>query len=89
MVFTHYRWTEGEDGTSIFTGEPSRRAFDPYNGNQVLFLINYYISVNFPNKKFSPGEARAIESRLAYDLPLTPKSERSVYHWLTQEISNN
>lgn len=83
MQFEHYRWTDADNAGSIFIGEPSRRIFDPYNGNQVLFLINYYISVT---ERYSISEARVIESRIAYKLPLSTKSERSVLNWLIAEI---
>lgn len=82
MEFTHYRWTDGIDNGSMYAGEPSRRVFDPYNGDQVLFLINYYLA----NKgNFSISEARAIESKLAHKLPLSSQSERSVFNWLKEQ----
>lgn len=86
MEFTHYRWTEGDDGVSIFTGEPSRRVFDPFNGNQVLFLINYCLSIV---GRYSVVEARAIENRIAYKLPMNSRSERSGFNWLTGEVGSH
>lgn len=86
MEFTHYRWIEGDDEISIFTGEPSRRIFDPYNGNQVLFLINYCLSIV---GRYSVGEGKAMENRIAYKLPLNSKSERSVFNWLTGEAEDD
>lgn len=85
MLFAHYRWPSNDSELSLFTGEPSRRIFDPYNGNQVLFVINYYISLL---GKSSKTEARAVESNIAHKLPLNTKSERSVLKWL-EEISSN
>ncbi len=79
MLFAHYRWLDNTYHDSIFTGEPSRRIFDPHNGNQVLFLINYYISIL---GKSSIHEARALESSIAHKLPDDTKSERSVFKWL-------
>lgn len=84
MEFTHYRWTDGKDTDSMYAGEPSRRVFDPYNGDQVLFLINYYLTTK---GNYSIGEARAIESKLAHKLPLSSQSERSVFNWLKDQVT--
>lgn len=82
MGFTHYRWeNNGSGGLPEFSGEPSRRAFDPYNGHQVLFMINSYIA---ETGEMTMPEARALESRIAYKLPLGLKSERSVLSWLLE-----
>jgi len=82
MGFTHYRWESEESGAiPVFTGEPSRRTFDPYNGHQVLFMINSYIA---EAGEMSVGEARSVESRIAHKLPFGLKSERSVLNWLLQ-----
>lgn len=86
MEFTHYRWIEGDESASIFTGEPSRRIFDPFNGRQVLFLINYFQSVT---GKYSVEAARLLECRIAYKLPLDQQSERSVFNWLTMDAGGN
>jgi hypothetical protein len=82
MEFTHYRWIEGDESASLFTGEPSRRTFDPFNGKQVLFLINYCMSLI---GKYSVETARILECRIAYKLPFEQKSERTVFNWLTQD----
>jgi len=78
---THYSWID--NSTRIFTGEPSRRSFDPFNGNQVLFLINAYGSLS---DKFTISEGKNIEARIKYDLPLETKSEISVLNWLKQIV---
>ena len=82
MNFVHYRWdAEAETADLLFNGEPARRVFDPYNGYQVLYLINYCGSLL---EKFNLANARKLENSIAYHLPVTLKSERSVFHWLIQ-----
>jgi len=76
---THYNWIE--ETTRIFTGQPSRRTFDPFNGDQVLFLINAYGSLS---EKFTISEGKVIEVKIQYDLPPEAKSEISVLNWIKQ-----
>lgn len=64
---------------SVFTGSPSRRPFNRYNGDQVLFLINSYGSVA---EKFTILEGRRMEELILSELPLEAKSEISVFNWL-------
>ena len=82
MNFVHYRWeAETAPDHTVFAGEPSRRPFDPFNGEQVLFLINsYFASVG----RFSVKEARMIENKIVHNAPQDLKSERSVFNWLIQ-----
>jgi hypothetical protein len=77
----HYYWTE--DQKHLFTGQPSRRIFDRFNGNQVLFLINFYGSLS---DVFTLGEVRSIEKRIQDELPLEAKSEITVYNWLRNTV---
>ena len=54
MEGTQYNWAlEGE--RSSYMGQPSRRTFDRYNGDQVLFLINFlrftFRTVHYPGRK--------------------------------------
>lgn len=82
MEFTHYRWeNEPVDFSAALSKEPTRKPFDPYNGMQVLYMINYFLEAV---EKFSAREARIIESIIAHQLPKNMKSERSVYNWLVQ-----
>lgn len=85
MHFVHYRW-EGDEmhDEARFKGSPSRRSFDPYNGNQVLYLINCCASAV---EKFGIKEARNMEKSIAYHLPERLKSERSVYDWLMETVA--
>lgn len=80
LVGDHYNWVENKEG-KVFTGTPSRRLFDRYNGDQVLFIINFYgASID----KFSLQEGQLMEDRIAHHLPLEAKSEISVLQWLKQ-----
>lgn len=82
MSFTHYRWgTDGSAFATVYSGEPSRRPFDPFNGNQVLYLINYFATIV---GEFSHKEGKLIENQIAHHLPAELKSERSVFNWLLQ-----
>ncbi|MBN8865816.1 MAG: hypothetical protein J0H92_20755 [Sphingobacteriales bacterium] len=82
MEFTHYRWEhEPVDFAVALSKEPTRKPFDPHNGMQVLYIINYFLEAA---ERFSTREARVIESIIAHQLPKDMKSERSVYNWLLQ-----
>ena len=75
-----YEWT-GLDGPTLFTGTPSRRTFDRYNGPQVLFIINYFgESVG----KTTIADGRRTEELISMSLPLGVKSELSVMRWLKE-----
>lgn len=84
LQYVHYRWeTSGEPAASIYSGEPARRHFDPFNGDQVLFLINYYDTmVGGINLR----QAHLIENKIAYRLPIGMKSEKSVLAWLMEQV---
>jgi hypothetical protein len=73
----HYDWND--DKQNLFTGRPSRRSFDRFNGNQVLFLINFYGSLT---ENFTIQEGKSIEKGIHCDLPLEAKSEISVFNWI-------
>ena len=72
-----YNWIN----EAIFTGEASRRVFDRYNGNQLLFILNLYASLI---DGFTVNMGHKIEDRLMNQLPIEKKSEISVLHWLNQ-----
>lgn len=74
---THYYWNGGNP--NLFTGQPSRRSFDKFNGPQVLFLINYYGSML---DSFTLVEGKSIEKLILYKLPDDTKSELSVFNWI-------
>ena len=79
---THYNWADDEN--HVFTGQPSRRVFDRFNGNQVLFLINFYGSVS---DRFTLREGKNVEQMILNDLPLEVKSEISVFNWMKDAVS--
>ena len=74
---TRYRWAA--DGQHIFQGQPSRRSFDSSNGDQVLFLINFYGSLS---DRFTIHEGKNMEQRIMHGLPADAKSEISVFNWM-------
>jgi hypothetical protein len=75
-----YHWAN-ENNTSAYTGNPSRRLFDRYNGDQVLFLINLYGSLS---GKLTVADGQRMEELLTGHLPLEARSEISVFNWLRE-----
>ncbi len=75
----HYNWVN-ETSLSAYNGSPSRRLFDRFNGDQVLFIIN---SLASQSEKFTLEEGRDIEQLIINQLPLETKSEISVFNWLS------
>ncbi len=73
-----YNWPD-EGAATVFSGTPSRRLFDRFNGNQVLFIINYFGSLA---EGFTNDDARKLEDLLTNDLPMEAQSEISVLNWL-------
>lgn len=78
---THYNWSTGSQKNK-FMGQPSRRSFDRFDGDQVLFLINFYGSVA---DRFSIAEGKKIEYAIYHHLPLDAKSEVSVFNWIRND----
>ena len=78
MEVDYYKWDENPD-QQLFSGEPSRRLFNRYNGDQVLFIINSYGALS---EKFTTQQAKDIEMEIINHLPLDAKSEISVINWL-------
>jgi hypothetical protein len=77
LIGEHYNWNQ----SSAFNGAPSRRLFDRFNGNQVLFIINFYGSLS---GQFTIQEGRKMEDLILNHLPMEAKSEVSVFNWLRQ-----
>lgn len=73
---THYTWNNEQPA---FSGQPSRRRFDKNNGDQVLYLINFYASLA---GRASFQEGRIIEQAITRDLPDAAKSEVSAFNWI-------
>lgn len=78
MLETYYHWRDGA-GTLPFEGNPTRRPFDRFNGDQVLFIINFYGSLQ---DGFGLAECRKLENAICHQLPLSVKSEISVFNWI-------
>ncbi|MEI9944576.1 MAG: hypothetical protein WDN26_10200 [Chitinophagaceae bacterium] len=81
MVGQDYSWDK--EGDSSFSGEPTRRLFDRFNGNQVLFIINFYGSLS---GAFTLHDAREVEQKILNHLPLDAKSEISVFNWINKAM---
>ena len=78
MEGSHYSWPDNNEKI-LYIGMPSRRSFDAFNGDQVLFIINSYASLV---TDFTVDKGRQIERQLLYYLPTNLKSEISVVNWL-------
>jgi hypothetical protein len=84
MEQKHYRWIEDQKAHP-YSGDPTRRPFDRYNGDQVLFIINYCESLF---DQFTPQEGRKLEQHITNFLPLDVKSEISVVTWLRNQMKS-
>jgi hypothetical protein len=74
----HYNW-QTEIKHEKLTSAPDRRRFDPANGNQLLYIINFFgVSIG----KLSIDDGLRIESLIAVGLPSELKSEIAVLNWL-------
>jgi len=71
------------DEKDLFNGQPTRRVFNRFNGDQVLFLINFYGSLS---DKFTIQEGRKIEYEIHNHLPPEVKSEISVFKWIRNVV---
>lgn len=88
MRGSHYNWNDNAIAAGkIYAGEPSRRLFDRFNGDQVLFLVNFYCSI-LP-EGFNLQHARIAEWELTHHLPTGIKSELSVFNWLNESVLQN
>lgn len=78
LLNNHYTWrTENEK--ELFAGSASRRRFDRFNGEQVLFMINLCAeSVS----AFTLARGHTLENMIFNELPMETKSELSVFNWL-------
>ena len=77
-----YNWTSAQD-VAMFEGLPSRRTFDRYNGNQVIFIITLLLE---RLENFSIEQGREIEMLIINKLPFEPSSELTVFNWLEKEM---
>ena len=85
MLFTkedltgEYQWSNGP-APSAFSGNPSRRLFNRYNGEQVLFIINHFATTD---ERFGLQDAHQLEKKIG-NLPLEAKSEITVLQMLKE-----
>ena len=74
----HYHW-DPNPINEMFSGHPSRRLFDRFNGDQVLFIINSFGSMC---DEFTPETGAIVEKKISEQLPMDARSEISVLNWL-------
>ena len=77
-----YEWPQDRE-RSVYNGDASRRAFNRYNGRQVLFIINLIMD---SNNFHSIDEGKRLERLIINQLPFNSSSELTVYNWLRKEI---
>ena len=77
-----YTWT-ADNKIDSYEGEPSRRLFDRWNGDQVLFIINHVLK-NTGDDPIEQG--RRMEKLIINKLSFDPCSELTVFNWLQKEI---
>ncbi|AXY72993.1 hypothetical protein D3H65_02975 [Paraflavitalea soli] len=81
LAGNHYHWLTAPVGTA-FSGSPGRRLFDPFNGLQVLYIINYFGEAI---GKLTIDQGRKLETLMLKELPTTIKSEMGVFNWLREQ----
>ncbi len=79
-----YEWAK-DYKSLLFSGSPTRRLFDRWNGFQVLFIINCIAQAL---ENFSIEDGRAVEKLIINSLPLNIQSELTVISWLRFNASN-
>ena len=77
-----YNWLTQPE-RPVFDGQATRRLFDRWNGDQVLFIINLLLE---SSESFSIEEGRKIEALIINKLPFDPSSELTVFNWLQKEM---
>lgn len=77
-----YNWNN-DPKNQLFTGTPTRRLFDRWNGMQVLFIINTMAATL---DSFSLDTGKKMEDLIMNHLSINPHSEVSVFNWLKQEL---
>jgi len=83
LLFNDYEWNEPHTHVK-FQGEPDRNMFMRYEGNAMLYMINYACDIMNCRTK---TEAGRIEILLHEKLPLEVRSQASVFHWLQKEYA--
>lgn len=73
-----YDWTT-QIKHNAFSEAPDRRAFDPVNGHQIIYLINFFGS---SVGKLTIDDGQHLEKLIRQRLPEELKSELAVFNWL-------
>ena len=76
----HYRW-ENNANHSLYASGLDRRVFDRLNGNQVLFIINFFGKAV---GRLTLSDGHEIEALISQQLPESTRSELSVFNWLRE-----
>jgi hypothetical protein len=78
LINKHYNWsTESTRNAIPYT--PDRRFFDRLNGNQILYLINFF---GYSVGNLTIDDGQRIEELIMNQLPAELKSEIAVFNWL-------
>jgi len=78
LISNHYHWSAGTKHHSI-PNTPDRRLFDRLDGNQILYIINFF-GDSVGNLTVDDGQR--IEDLIIKQLPRDLKSEVAVFNWL-------
>ena len=78
-----YKWLP-ETERSVFDGSATRRLFDRFNGNQILFIINLVMD---SCGNYSVDLGKKIEDLILNKLTFGISSEITAYNWLYLEIA--
>lgn len=81
LLFNDYDWTTLADHVK-FQGAPDRNMFVRHEGNDVLYMINYFCNVMDYKTKTHAGR---IEMLIHDKMPIEIKSQKSVFQWLQKE----
>jgi len=77
-----YTWI-ADNKIEAYGGGPSRRLFDRWNGDQVLFIINQVLK-SMDDDPIEQG--KRMERLIINKLSFEPCSELTVFNWLQKEI---
>jgi hypothetical protein len=81
LISKHYDWAT-EIRRNVILSSPDRRSFDRLNGNQILYLINFF-SHSVGNITVDDGQR--IEDLIMKELPTELRSEKAVFNWLIEK----
>ncbi|HMU45924.1 MAG TPA: hypothetical protein PKC72_06115 [Chitinophagaceae bacterium] len=77
-----YNWSN-ESEVAVFQGQASRRVFNRWHGDQVLFIINLLLQAS---GDLSILQGRRIERIIINELPFESGSELTVLNWLKKTM---